>query len=171
MGRGAGAWHAERFSRTRIPDPDPGTGSRIPHPEPGTPSTEASVAMRIIGTGIDLIECERVADLWARHRERVTDRLLTPAECEYVMKYKDFIPRLAGRFAAKEAILKVVGTGWRGGIAWRDMEILNNHAGCPVVTLTGETARVADGLGITQIFVSITHTQNYGAATATGVGD
>jgi holo-[acyl-carrier protein] synthase len=127
--------------------------------------------MRIIGTGIDLIECERIRELWERHGRRVTDRLLTPAEFDYVMSHKDFIPRLAGRFAAKEAILKVLGTGWRGSIAWRDMEILNDRAGCPILTLTGECARVAERLGITQVFVSITHTQNYGAATATGVGE
>ena len=78
---------------------------------------------------------------------------------------------MAGRFAAKEAILKVLGTGWRGKIAWRDMEILNDKAGQPGVTLTGECKRVADGLGITRILVSITHTEHYAAATAIGIAE
>ncbi len=127
--------------------------------------------MNTIGVGIDLIECARIRDLWSRHGDRVTDRLLTPAELEYVRRYSaDVVQRLAGRFAAKEAILKVLGTGWRGKIAWRDMEILNNPAGQPQVTLTGECARVAESLGIARILVSITHTANYAAATAIGVG-
>jgi holo-[acyl-carrier protein] synthase len=127
--------------------------------------------MRIIATGIDLIECERIREVHDRHGPRVTERLLTPAELAYVMSHKDFIPRLAGRFAAKEAVLKVLGTGWRGGIAWRDMEILNDRGGAPHLTLSGECARIAGELGITRILVSITHTQHFAAATATGVGE
>jgi holo-[acyl-carrier protein] synthase len=129
------------------------------------------VGMRIVATGIDLIECERIAELWERHGDRVVNRLLTPAEWAYVQTHKDFIPRLAGRFAAKEAILKVLGTGWRGGIAWTDMEILNDRAGGPHLTLTGECARVAAQLGITRILISISHTAYYATATATGVGE
>ena len=127
--------------------------------------------MNVINLGIDLIECQRIRDLWSRHGDRVTDRLLTPAELEYVRRYvADVVPRLAGRFAAKEAILKVLGTGWRGQIAWRDMEILNDSAGRPYVTLTGECQRVAESLGIARVLISITHTENYAAATAIGVG-
>jgi len=128
--------------------------------------------MNVINLGIDLIECQRIRDLWQRHGDRVTDRLLTSAELEYVRRYvADVVPRLAGRFAAKEAILKVLGTGWRGQIAWRDMEVLNDAAGRPFVTLTGECQRVAGSLGITRILLSITHTENYAAATAIGVGE
>lgn len=128
--------------------------------------------MRVISTGIDLIECKRIREVWQRHGDRLTDRLLTPAELDYVRRYaKDIVPRLAGRFAAKEAILKVLGTGWRGQIAWRDMEILNDSSGRPEVRLTGECARVASTLGITHILVSITHTENYAAAHALGLGE
>ena len=74
-------------------------------------------------------------------------------------------PRLAGRFAAKEAILKVLGTGWRGKITWRDMEVLNTGNGRPHVKLSGECERVARQLGITDILISITHTENYAVAT------
>lgn len=126
--------------------------------------------MKIIAQGIDLIECERVREIWDRHGDRFLDRLLTPAERAYVERHRDRVPRMAGRFAAKEAILKVLGTGWRGRIAWCDMEILNEDSGRPRVTLTGECQRVADRLGITDILISITHTHAYAAATALGVG-
>ena len=123
--------------------------------------------MSVVGIGIDLIECSRVRDVLERHGDRFLERLLTPAEIEYVRGYnKQLVPRLAGRFAAKEAILKVLGTGWRGQIAWRDMEILNDRSGQPHVTLSGECAQVAAKLGITRILISITHTENYGAANA-----
>lgn len=127
--------------------------------------------MTVIAQGIDLVECERIQGIWQRHGERFLDRLLTPAEAAYVQRYKNAVPSVAGRFAAKEAILKVLGTGWRGKIAWRDMEILNDRAGQPQVTLTGECKRVADGLGITRVLVSITHTEHYAAATAIGVSE
>ena len=82
----------------------------------------------------------RVRDVLERHGDRFLERMLTPAEIEYVRGYhKQIVPRLAGRFAAKEAILKVLGTGWRGQIA-SHMEILNDHSGQPHVTLTGECA-------------------------------
>jgi len=127
--------------------------------------------MRIIAQGIDLIECRRIADIWRRHGERFLQRLLTEAEIAYVHRYKDPVPSMAGRFAAKEAILKVLGTGWRGQIAWRDMEITNDAHGQPSVTLTGESRRVADRLGIPRILVSISHTDNYAAASALGVAE
>jgi len=127
--------------------------------------------MRIIATGIDLIECQRIRQVWQRHGDHLLERLLTPAERTYVQSHREPVPRLAGRFAAKEAILKVLGTGWRGQISWRDMEILNNPLGTPAVSLTGECARIASQLGIAQILISITHTENFAAATATGVGN
>jgi len=127
--------------------------------------------MKVIAQGIDLIECRRIADIWHRHGERFLQRLLTEAEIAYVHRYKDPVPSMAGRFAAKEAILKVLGTGWRGQIAWRDMEITNDAHGQPSVTLTGESRRVADRLGITRILISISHTNNYAVASALGVAE
>lgn len=127
--------------------------------------------MTIVAQGIDLVECGRIQGTWQRHGERFLDRLLTPSEVAYVQRYKNPVPSVAGRFAAKEAVLKVLGTGWRGKIAWRDMEILNDQAGQPQVTLTGECKRVADRVGIVRILVSITHTEHYAAAVAIGIGD
>ena len=128
--------------------------------------------MRIIGQGIDLIECKRIRDVWKRHGDRFTDRMLTDAELEYVRKFtKDVVPRMAGRFAAKEAILKLVGTGWRGKIAWTDIEVINNAVGQPEVNLTGEVKAIAGRLGIKQISVSITHTANFAIASAIALAD
>ena len=126
--------------------------------------------VNIVATGIDLIECERIREIWRRHGDRLTDRLLTPAESAYVRRHRNFVPRLAGRFAAKEAVLKVLGTGWRGKVAWQDMQILNDGDGRPHLELAGECQRIAHELGITDILISITHTENYAAATAIGIG-
>jgi holo-[acyl-carrier protein] synthase len=127
--------------------------------------------MKIINQGIDLIECRRVREVWQRHGDRFTERVLTKAELAYVRRHRDPVPRIAGRFAAKEAIVKALGTGFRGKITWRDMEILNDALGQPTVTLTGECEHVAAELGITRILVSITHTENYAAATAIAIAD
>lgn len=124
--------------------------------------------MSIIGHGIDLIECERIARVLEAHGERFLDRVLTPAEQARAKQFKEPVPFIAGRWAAKEAILKMLGTGWRGQIAWTDMEILPDALGRPVVTLSGETARRATELGITRVILSITHTEHTAAASAIG---
>ena len=127
--------------------------------------------MSILGHGIDLTECDRIARVLERHRQRFLDRVLTPSEQQRAEQFKDPIPYIAGRWAAKEAILKMIGTGWRGRIAWTDMEILPGDKGEPVVTLTGETARVAAGLGIERVLLSITHTEHYASASAIGISE
>lgn len=124
--------------------------------------------MSVIGHGLDLVECVRIAKVFENHGQRFLDRILTLAEQEWAKQYKAPIPFIAGRFAAKEAILKMIGTGWRGGIAWTDMEVLPDSLGRPVVTLTGETARLAAQLGIKRILLSITHTEQHAAASAIG---
>ncbi len=126
--------------------------------------------MRIIAHGIDLVESARIDAVWKKHPDQFLGRILTPAERAYCEAKKNPLPHIAGRFAAKEAILKVIGTGWRGAIAWTDMEILNNSAGQPILTLSGHTKKVADDLGIDQIMISITHTESHASASAIGVG-
>ncbi len=127
--------------------------------------------MKLIAHGIDLIECDRIQDVWNQHPDRFIARILTPAEREYCLRKKNPLPHIAGRFAAKEAIMKVLGTGWRGQISWTDIEILNDQAGQPHVELTGHCRQVADERGMTRVLISITHTQNYAAASAIAVGD
>ena len=124
--------------------------------------------MAIIGHGVDLIECRRIAESIERFGDAFLNRVLTPAEREYVGRKRNPVPHVAGRFAAKEAILKVIGTGWRGRIAWTDIEVLNNELGQPQVTLTGQVARHVEQLGIKSILLSITHTAEAAVASAIG---
>ena len=122
--------------------------------------------MGIVAHGIDLVDCPRIEQMVQRHGERFVTRVFTAAEQAYAAKNKNEIEKLAGRFAAKEAVLKLMGTGWRGKIAWTDIEIINNAAGQPQVTLDGEVKRISDELGIDHISVSITHTANFAIASA-----
>jgi len=122
--------------------------------------------MEIVAHGIDLVDCPRIEQMIQRHGERFIKRVFTDAEQAYAEKNKNEVEKLAGRFAAKEAVLKLVGTGWRGKIAWTDIEIINNAAGQPEVTLSGEVRTIADKLGIKHISVSITHTANFAIASA-----
>lgn len=125
--------------------------------------------MSVVNVGMDLVECSRIAGLLERHPERFLERVLTARERQTAAQFRDPAAHVAGRFAAKEAILKVLGTGWRGNIAWTDMEIVNDSAGKPEATLTAECARIARDRGIGRILLSITHTRDYAAATAVGL--
>ncbi|MBN2594181.1 MAG: holo-ACP synthase [Sedimentisphaerales bacterium] len=122
--------------------------------------------MEIVAHGIDLVDCPRIEQMIERHGERFIRRVFTDAEQAYAEANKNEVEKLAGRFAAKEAILKLMGTGWRGKIAWTDIEIINNAAGQPEVTLGGEVKKIAEKLGIEHISVSITHTANFAIASA-----
>ncbi len=126
--------------------------------------------MSIIGHGIDIVETSRIRRLYDEHAERFLDRVFTPREQEYCKANpKRFYEHLAGRFAAKEAVLKVLGTGWRGGIAWTDIEIVKDVSGQPGVQLTGECARIATGLGISRWHVSLSHIETHATASAIGM--
>jgi holo-[acyl-carrier protein] synthase len=126
--------------------------------------------MPVIGHGIDIVETSRIRQLVERHGAHFLDRCFTPAEQGYCGRNpKRYYEHLAGRFAAKEAVLKVLGTGWRGKIAWTDIEILPEPSGQPRLTLTGECSRIADELGIRQWHVSISHIETHATASAIGL--
>jgi len=127
--------------------------------------------MGIIAHGIDLVDCPRIEQMIERHGERFVKRVFTAAEQTYAEANKNEVEKLAGRFAAKEAVLKLMGTGWRGKIAWTDIEVTNNAAGQPEVTLSGEVKRIAEELGIGHISISITHTANFAIASAVALAD
>jgi len=127
--------------------------------------------MSVLAHGVDLIECRRIAEILERHGERFVERILTSRERVYVCSRRLPIPHLAGRFAAKEAILKALGTGWRGRVSWHDMEIINDSAGRPSVALTGESSRIAERLGIRRVLISITHTKDHAVASAIALGE
>ena len=126
--------------------------------------------MRIIGIGTDITECKRIARMLARHPESFTERVFTDAENAYCSRGKrQSAEHYTGRWAAKEAILKALGTGWSSGITWRDIEILNEPGGKPFVQLTGAAAEIARVKGITEIQVSISHCVSHAVAFAIAV--
>ena len=126
--------------------------------------------MPILGHGIDIVETCRIAELMDNHGDRFLERCFTEAEREYCFRNKKrHIEHLAGRFAAKEAVLKVLGTGWRGGIAWTDIEILPEPSGQPKIKLSGECLRIAKKLGISRWHVSISHIETHATASAIGM--
>ena len=127
--------------------------------------------MKIIAHGIDLVDFPRIEEMAKRHGPRFLDRIFTASEQAYADANKRGVEKLAGRFAAKEAILKLMGTGWRGKIAWTDIEIVNNPSGQPEVNLSGEVEKIAERLGIKHISVSITHTANFAIASAVALAN
>ena len=126
--------------------------------------------MRILGHGIDMVETARIARMIDEHGERFLDRCFTAAERGYAIDKRRQVEHFAGRFAAKEAILKVLGTGWRDGIAWTDAEVLRETSGRPSVLLHGRCLEVARGLGIDEWWISISHIETHAIASAIGVG-
>jgi len=122
--------------------------------------------MRMITHGIDLVDFPRIESMVARHGERFLDRVFTKREQADAQAVHNRVEKLAGRFAAKEAVLKLLGTGWRGKIAWTDIEVVNNASGQPEVRMDGEVKRIADEAGVKQIALSITHTANFAIASA-----
>jgi len=121
--------------------------------------------------GIDLVDCQRIEQMLERHGSHFLDRVFTPTEQQQASEIKNRIERLCGRFAAKEAILKLLGTGWRGKIAWTDIEIVNNPLGQPKVTLSGEVKRIATEMGVIDISLSISHTANFIMASAVAISE
>lgn len=117
-------------------------------------------------SGIDAAEIARIAHAVERWGQRFLDRVYTPAEQRYCRGRPQ---RLAGRFAAKEAISKVLGTGVRY-VRWRELEILPDPRGKPVVLLSGRAAAVAERLGLGPISISITHTADLALAFAVALG-
>lgn len=126
--------------------------------------------MPILGHGIDIVETARIQQMLDEHGQRFLDRCFSPAEQAYcATNTKRYIEHLSGRFAAKEAVLKVLGTGWRGGIAWTDIEVLRDPSGQPKIRLSGECARIAQRLGISRWHVSISHISTHATASAIGM--
>jgi len=127
--------------------------------------------MNILGHGIDLVDTPRIERLLGEHEQRFLDRVFTAGErayCESGGKLR--VQRYAARFAAKEAVLKVLGTGWSGGIAWTDVEVVREATGKPGVVLHGEAAAVAKRVGVTQWHISLSHLQGHALASVIGVG-
>jgi holo-[acyl-carrier protein] synthase len=112
----------------------------------------------ILGIGTDLAEVGRINDSVTRFGDRFLHRVYTDVERRYAMRKKNFAERLASRFAAKEAGMKAIGTGWRRGVTWKDFEVVNEPSGKPTLRLSGVALSIANQMGVKRISLSMTHT-------------
>lgn len=120
----------------------------------------------IVGLGIDLIELDRVRGVLERHGRRFFDRVLTAGEQDYCLRFRDPAPSVGGRFAAKEAVLKALGTGLAGGIRWVDIEVLRNAEGAPAIALYGRAAELANEREVNRVHLSLSHDRRAAVAVA-----
>lgn len=118
----------------------------------------------IVGLGTDLAEVSRIRRAIERHGNRFLERVYTPGEIDYVERKANRWERYAARFAAKEAGMKAIGTGWRHGVRWRDFEVANLAGGRPTLRLTGVAAVVAERLEVKAVSLSLTHTSELAMA-------
>lgn len=118
----------------------------------------------IVGLGLDMAEIDRIETAIRRHGAPFLERLFTPAEVSYCEQHKNRFERYAGRFAAKEAAMKALGTGWTRGVRWRDIEVAREASGKPTLHLAGAARKIADGLGVKNISLTITHSGNLALA-------
>jgi holo-[acyl-carrier protein] synthase len=125
--------------------------------------------MEIVGIGTDIVECLRIGRMIERHGELFLARVYTQREVRYCQSRKRALEHFAGRWAAKEAILKCLGTGWSRGLCWTDMEIRNDHDGQPQVLVCGGVKDRAQCLRISDIMISISHCRAYATALAIAV--
>ena len=118
----------------------------------------------IVGLGLDIAEIDRIEQALTRHGAPILERLFTPAEVSYCESHKNRSERYAARFAAKEAAMKALGTGWGRGVRWRDIEVVREPSGRPTLRLEGAAREVAARLGVKRISVSISHSGNLAVA-------
>src|SRR5208282_3910812 len=118
----------------------------------------------VVGLGLDIAEIDRIEAAIVRHGTPILERLFTPSEVAYCESYKNRYERYAGRFAAKEAAMKALGTGWRHGVRWRDIEVAREPSGKPTLRLAGAAREIAARLGVKNISLSITHSGNLALA-------
>ncbi len=118
----------------------------------------------IVGLGLDIAEIDRIEAAITRYGAPFIERLFTPSEVSYCESHRNRYERYAGRFAAKEAAMKALGTGWRHGIRWRDIEVTREPSGKPTLRLEGVARQFADRLGVKNITVTITHSGNLALA-------
>jgi holo-[acyl-carrier protein] synthase len=118
----------------------------------------------IAGLGIDVVEIERIRRARERHGARFLEKVFTPGELAVCLKRATPDEALAARFAAKEAAMKALGSGWGEGVGWQDIEIESQPGGAPLLRLHGGAASLAQKLGAKTFWVSLTHAKNTAAA-------
>lgn len=129
------------------------------------------MTMNLIGIGTDIIEVARIGEMIEKHDELFLRRVYTPLEIEYCGGRKSALQHYAGRWAAKEAALKALGTGWSRGIKWTDMEVSNLMGGKPELRIHGVASEIATEMGIQEMQISISHCQSYAVAYVIAIGD
>ncbi|HBE72374.1 MAG TPA: holo-[acyl-carrier-protein] synthase [Planctomycetaceae bacterium] len=128
-------------------------------------------SLAVIGIGTDIIECERIDQMIEKHGQTFLTRVYTTDEIAYCKQRKAANQHYAGRWAAKEAVLKALGTGWAHGIQWTDVEVVNQVGGKPEIVLSGVAEKISRDMGIAQMMISISHCKGYATAYATAVGE
>jgi len=123
----------------------------------------------IFGLGTDIVEIVRIGEMIERHGELFLQRVYTEGEIRYCQRHKEAMQHYAGRWAAKEAVMKTLGTGFTKGVGWRDIEVAHTKAGKPVISLSGGAAQFAKELGIDEVLVTISHCRAYATATAIAI--
>jgi holo-[acyl-carrier protein] synthase len=118
----------------------------------------------IVGTGIDIAEVDRIQHAIDRYGRRFIDRIFTELEIAYVERKANRFERYAARFAAKEAGMKAIGTGWKRGVRWLDFEVANLASGKPTLRFYGRAAEIAASLGVRSVALSLTHTKTTSVA-------
>jgi len=118
----------------------------------------------IVATGIDIVEIGRIEEVFARRGSRFRDRVFTDAEIAYCEPRGSKFASYAARFAAKEAMMKALGTGWSNGIAWRDVEVIRDEKGAPSIKLRGRALECFNGLGARKAHISLTHSRDLAIA-------
>jgi holo-[acyl-carrier protein] synthase len=118
----------------------------------------------IVGTGVDIAEVPRVAAAIKRFGDRFLRRIFTEGEIRYCESKANKVERYAARFAAKEAALKAIGTGWKRGVAWKEVEVTREPGGRPTMTFHGKAAEFAAKLGMKRAHVSLSHTAEHAIA-------
>ena len=124
----------------------------------------------IVGMGTDIVEIVRIGKMIERHGELFLNRVYTEEEIRYCQRRKQSYEHFAGRWAAKEAVMKTLGTGFIRGISWQDIEVASQESGRPAVRLHGGARERARNLDIAEILISISHCRAYATATAIGIG-
>ena len=114
----------------------------------------------IVGLGVDITEVDRIQAAIARRGAAFLKRIYTPSEIAYCETHRNSAERFAGRFAAKEAAMKALGTGWRRGVRWVDIEVIRERSGRPTLKLFGASREIANDLGVIRIALTITHSGN-----------
>lgn len=132
-------------------------------------STSRHVTGTIYGIGTDITECVRIAQMIDKHGELFLTRVYTQQEIAYCSARKSAIQHYSGRWAAKEAVLKSIGTGWSRGIHWTDIEVVNAVGGKPSIVIGGAARQICEQRGIGEVMISISHCRNYAVAYATAL--